>query len=405
MAVFLVGMRGLIYRLRLQFGDVSGSFLDDRPTQAMFFCVYAIALAVGWRSDRGRVDLRSVLPLSVFMGILIASTLWSIEWGRTLNQSLQMALATAAVVVLASAVRLEGVVEALMLASGLAMALSIVAVTFDWEFSSDNHGRLTGVFYNRNALGLVAATTAVSSVIWWGQRRQSSKGWVAAPVLLLITVVVWFRSGSVTAMLATVASIASGAWMGGWQRGSKRTRRRLMMAAAVCVVALIGAVVDRMVVTRWIGRDATFTGRTTTWRIVIEAWERRPWQGFGFFAGWFDLRLRQEIADVGLNHWEAHNGYLEVLLGMGLLGSAVLVWLLTELVRAVWHRRFGADGRCFVSILVFVLVVNLGETAIGANRLVWMLAVALFVSTKAPRVDPGDGTDSGARQPTSHWGN
>ena len=88
-AVFLAGMRGLMYRVRLQFGDVDGSLLDDRATQVMFYALYAVALAVGWRS-RGAVDRRLVAPLAVLVGVLAVSTVWSIEWGRTLNQSLRL---------------------------------------------------------------------------------------------------------------------------------------------------------------------------------------------------------------------------------------------------------------------------------------------------------------------------
>jgi len=392
-AVFLAGTRGLMYRARLQFGDVWGSLLDDRPTQVMFYALYAVAAAVGWRS-RGVVDRRVLAPLTVLLGVLTTSTLWSIEWGRTLNQSLQMALATLAVVLLASGLRVERVLTALVTAGAVAVVLSVVAAVSDWEFSTDRKGRLTGVFYNRNALGLVAAVLAVSAVLWWGQRRDSVRVRATAVVLLASALVVWSRSGSATAMIAAVASVLAASWMVAWKRGSLVARRRLgWLAFVVGAVGVVG-VLARGVVAEWIGRDATFTGRTSTWGVVVDAWQRRPVGGFGFFAGWFDPEVRAGLERIDFNHWEAHNGYLEVLMGAGVVGGLALVWLLVVVVRAVWRRRDHEWAPTWLAMVVFALVSNVGETNIAANRLVWFVLVAVLATAGAREPSPYGRTES-----------
>ena len=393
-AVFLAGMRGLMYRVRLQFGDVDGSLLDDRATQVMFYALYAVALAVGWRF-RGTLDRRVVAPLAALVGVLAVSTVWSIEWGRTLNQSLQMALATAAVVMLASGLRIERVLWALVTSGAIATGFSVIAAALDWEFSSDRRGRLTGVFYNRNALGLVAAVLALAALLWWWQRRESARVRVAAAVLVVVALVVWSRSGSATAMIAAVSGVLAASWMAAWQRGSSDARRRLGWVAVGVGVFVVVAVLARGVMAEWIGRDATFTGRTSTWGVVVDAWQRRPIGGFGFFAGWFDPDVRAGLARIDFNHWEAHNGYLEVLMGAGVIGALALAWLLVVVVRAVRRRRDHEWAPTWTALAVFALVSNIGETNIAANRLVWFVLVAVLATVGARDESPAPAVSAG----------
>jgi len=384
--LFLVGMRGLVYRVRLQFGNVAGSLLDDRPTQVIFYAVYALVIATAVR-PWSQLRNRKLLPLVGVVLVLLVSTVWSIEWGRTLNQTLLMILGTIATTLLALRLRPLDVVMAIVVATQIALWWSVFAAWRDWDFSTDRRGYLAGIFYNRNSLGLVAACGFVTAIALAWLMRWSPIRLVASGVAASVAAVVWWRTDSATPLVAAVAALAAGGWVlwDNWALVSHRTTARI-----VCAVALSAAVVGVTFqgrIAHWFGRDTTFTGRTSTWRLVIDTWERRPVQGFGFFAGWFDERLRRGLAGIDFNHWEAHNGYLEVLLGAGLIGAGMLTWFLVELVRGVWGHRRSEFGPWFAGMLAFVLFMNAGETAIGANRLVWTMAVALFVATRSPRAE------------------
>ena len=378
--LFMAGMRGLVYRVRLQFGEVSGSFLDDRPTQVIFHGLYIGAIVVGWRRSGQRLDRRVALPLASLCGLLVLSTTWSIEWGRTLNQSLLVASGTLAVVVLASRLDSRSVLTALVASSAVAVALSVVAVALDWQYSTDRRGRMTGVFYNRNSLGLVASMLLVSSALLWWQRRFDGRvRWIAL-VLVAVSVTVWWRSGSATSMIAAVSGLLAAAWLVGFTRSSGGVRRVLAWIPVVLVVVVTAAVVWREWFADLIGRDATFTGRTSTWGLLVDTWARRPLVGFGFFAGWFDPELRDGLRAIGYNHWEAHNGYLEVLLGAGVVGVAIVGWLVVSVGRCIWMRRADEHAPVWLALVVFAAVSNVGETNIGANRLVWLVLVAAVAS-------------------------
>jgi exopolysaccharide production protein ExoQ len=73
-----------------------------------------------------------------------------------------------------------------------------------------------------------------------------------------------------------------------------------------------------------VGRGANLTGRTNIWRVVLSA-HTNPLIGCGYESFWLGPRLQwlwQQHGIAGIN--EAHNGYLEVYLNLGLVGLFLL---------------------------------------------------------------------------------
>jgi exopolysaccharide production protein ExoQ len=73
--------------------------------------------------------------------------------------------------------------------------------------------------------------------------------------------------------------------------------------------------------------DPTLTGRTQLWQYVLARWEESPYLGQGFGALWqvgpeTGEYLRRAHVDWVMN--EAHNGYLDVLAQIGIIGVLVL---------------------------------------------------------------------------------
>jgi O-antigen ligase len=67
-----------------------------------------------------------------------------------------------------------------------------------------------------------------------------------------------------------------------------------------------------------LGRDETFTGRTWIWEAVIPEFKHMPWLGHGFQSFW-TTEWRAMV--FGMPY--AHNGYLDILLELGVVGLAL----------------------------------------------------------------------------------
>ena len=88
-----------------------------------------------------------------------------------------------------------------------------------------------------------------------------------------------------------------------------------------------------------IGKDVTLTGRTELWDLVQAEIAERPIAGWGYFAFWGANPAADAIsAQLGWGVPHAHNGLLEMLLEVGVIGTMLI---LVIFLRNVWF-----SGRC-----------------------------------------------------------
>jgi O-antigen ligase len=141
------------------------------------------------------------------------------------------------------------------------------------------------------------------------------------------------------------------------------------------------------------GRDPTLTGRTEVWNVALR-YAGDPLLGTGFESFWLGERL-EKIWNI---YWwhpnEAHNGYLEVFLNLGLMGIVLLATLVgagyRNVIRAL--RRDPEAGSFNLGYFVAALAYNFTEAAIRTFQPVWVifLLTTFAVPDAGPRIDmPG----------------
>jgi len=84
----------------------------------------------------------------------------------------------------------------------------------------------------------------------------------------------------------------------------------------------------------------TFSGRFFIWPEVISFIQQRPLTGYGFESFWSPDHIETISSACGWGLREAHNAYLEIALGMGLIGLSLL---LTAIGTAFWTA-----GSCYL---------------------------------------------------------
>ena len=85
-----------------------------------------------------------------------------------------------------------------------------------------------------------------------------------------------------------------------------------------------------------LGKDATLTGRTELWALVVEKIYERPIAGWGYFAFWGAANpaanaISEELGWAGIP--SAHNGLLEMLVEIGVIGTTLISVIF---LRSVW---------------------------------------------------------------------
>ena len=148
--------------------------------------------------------------------------------------------------------------------------------------------------------------------------------------------------------------------------------------ALVLTLTLIGGVGylfgAKAAITEALGRNSDLTGRTEIWRIVIPM-APNPIGGAGFETFWVGPRVAVAYSRIGgldaTN--EAHNGYIEVYLNLGLIGVGLIAVLLGHgYLKAVSaFRRDPALGGLLAAYLVTTVTYNFTEAGFRMLHLEW----------------------------------
>ena len=156
----------------------------------------------------------------------------------------------------------------------------------------------------------------------------------------------------------------------------------------VGALALIGGTIgtDLSALFELLDRDPSLTGRTDLWNYVIDAIREKPLFGWGYMAFWTPdspsaTYIQNQIRWPAPN---AHNGYLELTLGLGLVGLAALgvtaLWTVRRVVAAAGRHSDLAALLTIISLQM--LVANLTESfMISASVFGWNVFSIIVLMT------------------------
>lgn len=377
-------LTGALWRLFSQ-GGTQGADGDDR-TQIVLAGVYGVVgvlclldFRAYWRNFFRNPSLIALLVLAC------VSPAWADSPDLVIRRALGLVGASLFGVYLATRFSFDEQLRllrwSLRIAATGTVALLVVAPSRALS-APGGGGGIRGVFPHKNILG---AAMALAFVVEWYLRDSNAKSKVARLLSLCVYAALLAISNSMSSML-TVAATLCGVW-------TVRTlcgRYRIPIAAIVVfVVLLIASVTVTGIgsgdVLGLLGRSSDLTGRTELWSAVTEAIQEKPILGYGFSGFWKGASSGSEIVE-GQVQWTpaySHNGYLEVMLSLGVVGLLVSFLLLFIGFRRAWQLSQAGDSpqdSWPLAMLLFVLIHNLTECSIAwQNCLEWSVCIAAIV--------------------------
>lgn len=323
--------------------------------------------------------LRALLPfVNLGMVVVLAWTLLSFLWAPMPAFALTQAACIIGVSVIAVAfsisgwhparfesLLLRGIMTLLLLSLLAGIVVPGVAIHSEDYFSLKGSWR--GVTYQKNGLGQVAA---VGMIVWtycWAARRTAAR-WAAAGIGLSVLMLVLSRS-STSLMLAMLSCIGmvlllrptlEVGWLG---------RRAALLGVAV-LVPLVAYLAVMTSTFAWIGgvfgKDGTFSGRTVIWDALLVEIAQRPFLGIGFANFWQGYDSPAGAIMRAL-HWpvpSGHNGYLDIVNDLGLIGLALfLSFLVMHSLALAKLARFDPQRFALhLALFVYVILANVSES-------------------------------------------
>jgi exopolysaccharide production protein ExoQ len=340
---------------RLVYGEW-GYKAGDKITLGINFLMFATGLLLFWRASRRGILAGGTLALAL-AAFLVLSALWSIDPQTTIRRGLLYVFFVMGVIGVADSLDGDKFMDLLGVTCLLTAAASIVLLMISPSNALDVSGELRGIFVNKNALGPVMAAGALASLhgIRIGSRRLFNI------FTLIVFIVLAFAAKSTTSLLIIfVFCIAD--------RFVALIRRARILAMLLIILLALAAVIlaqspDSFL--KAIGKDPTLTGRTDLWPHLIPYISQRPLLGWGFFAFWSivnpvgnDLYLL-----LGWHVAHAHNGLLEMLLEVGIVGTIFFVFLLTRnVVLALRCLRTPAKDIAVSSLMCYGAIILMGTS-------------------------------------------
>lgn len=273
------------------------------------------------------------------------------------------------------------------LASSLTMATSQVAFVGDGLDQAIQEG-WRGTFLHKNLLGVFALLGLTTTLAFVRHRGVKS-----AMLGLFVVLVLGTRSATAASGLVVVGVVWS--WLT-WFGGIHNPRSRAL-AALASVVLLAAAVASALallpILVGLYGKDLTFSGRTDIWAASIDTIRQRPLLGYGTGRVWQD-RFDPLTADlhrrIGFRAAHAHNGVLDVLLAVGIVGLTLYFLVLvstTRLAISALRTSGAAYGRWAVYSMSAIVIMGLSEplfegAALGFLAIMWTV-LAGFINARS----------------------
>jgi O-antigen ligase len=128
-----------------------------------------------------------------------------------------------------------------------------------------------------------------------------------------------------------------------------------------------------------IQRSSSFTDRRHVWSYLWRVSGHRRIVGYGFGAFWGDDTNVAPISTPDFRWDAAHNSFVEIYIGMGLVGIIVIMIFLGFAARAVYLRvrsRRTLQSMFPAMLVAFLLVENMSESMILYHSSAWILLIA-----------------------------
>jgi exopolysaccharide production protein ExoQ len=364
---------------------------DETPTQGnpawrMILAISYIGLVlvlIPWYRETLFV-LRRNWSLLAMVLLALLSSLWAYMPDLVLRKSIGLYGATLLGIALAVRVSFT---DQLRMMSWLFRAIGVLSLAGVLLFPSltvTEEGQWMGVFSYKNALGSVLG---LSLLVEWQRRAETPVSKMLKVLAVTLYLVLLTHSDSVTptlALIGTLLLIESYKFA--------RFRVGLPQYAIFVAISIVVALGFTLLVTNSdsvmgaVGRSSNLTGRTEIWALVLSFIPQRPILGYGYDGFWLGASPESFVVDR-IMRWSvtySHNGYLEQLLNLGVVGLAVtLTFLGIGMKRTLdfSERRQSFIGVWPLAFLVYFILHNTAECTIMMQDIEWALCVSCVVGT------------------------
>lgn len=338
-----------------------------------------------WFGSRDKLLLFMIL-------FIVLSAFWSTDPSSTVKSSITLLGGTFFGIYLAMRFSLREQMQVIAWTLGIIAFLSLfVIIIFPAIGTQTAAGKTVwvGLYEHKNGLGRFMA---INAVITWITIKDSRRKWFSWGIILLSFIMV-LMTRSATSLVALIVTLCLLPVYRVWRWRNARALPGLillgLLTGSIVIVFLTNIQYSGLdwffdVLGRNLSRN-TLQVRMALWDVVLDKALERPWQGFGY-GNTSIYNTLDEIALVG-STWspeQAHNGFLEIFLQLGLIGLAAMLYhVVLGFQRGIVLARLtkSKEALWVLSYLTILLLFNLTYSVyLGQLTMPWTIYVAITLS-------------------------
>jgi len=335
--------------------------------------------------------LRRSWPIALYFSFCLVSLLWSDFPGHGFTRWIRALGDLVMVMVLVTDAQPTAALRRFFSRVGfLLLPTSVLLIKYYPNLGRgfDEWGLATnvGVTTNKNLLGVVTFVIGLGTiwqVLWLLRNRKQpnrARHLLAQCTLLFFGILLLFTAHSATSGACFTLGAAFMVVTALPVFGRRPTAVHAVVFAMLLGGGLFVLLGGQGAAAQAVGRDATFTGRTAVWALVIPM-APNPMVGAGFENFWFGPRL-EYLRSIYHPINEAHNGYIEVYLNLGLLGVGLVALILTQGYRSAVaaFRRDSALGSLLVAYILTAAIYSVTEAGFRMVSAMWIFLLLSVVA-------------------------
>jgi exopolysaccharide production protein ExoQ len=359
-------------------GNANSSSGDSSVLQVLFGLFYLLVLY--WLAPLYK-DVFFLLYKERWLALLIlfafASAIWSVDAGQTLRRSLGLVGTTLAGVFIGMRCEPKQQIRVLALCIAVgAIGSLIVGLTLP-GIGVMGGGAWQGLYFTKNALGRMMSLGVLTfTFLALGQRRYR----IFSIAMICLCTLLLLLAQSATGLVVSTLVLAAIPFR------HLVIRPNRSLASAILIVATIVVPIGMLIWTNQdsilngLGRESNLTGRLPLWHAVRSEIDQRPLVGSGYTAFWTTGDAERYRQTLGWDAPNAHNGFLDMALGLGVVGLAIFsIGMLRNFARGivVAGQSDELEAAWPLFFLIFCFLYNLTEsTLFSGNSVFWMLYTA-----------------------------
>lgn len=328
----------------------------------------------------------------VFIPVLVAvaSISWSVSPGVAFRRCGSLVITTIFAIWLSERFSTRTIMNLLLGTMALVCISSYVSIFAFPNFGIHNptntinpshFGAWRGMLGHKNDFGRMLALASniflIAFLIRQKWRWVYLVGWLSVIVLIAGS-----RSGQAV-VLAILPAL--GLIMLLWLRGMQLQLRSLVLIITL-PIGLFLSLISNVIVTEvlnMLGKDPTLTGRSDIWSAALSSLESNIFLGGGYGTGW-EVVAAGVFMRMGGTMTHAHNGYLDLILDIGIFGLsitlafyAILIFKLRQILLSPQQTEAVPLG---IVVLIFIISGNwVASFLLQYNSIYWVLPIILYV--------------------------